>query len=84
MLIFVGNVILHVFDTCGTMDMCPEVHDRDTTDIKFLKEARYYNQFCIKMYERVDESSLARLAMLYQLYGLRICMESCCHCADNG
>ena len=56
------------------MDTSPEAHDRDAIDIvgKILETGKGIIIICIKMYERIDESSMATLAMLHQKYGLRI------------
>ena len=74
MKIAVGNVILNVFDTRGTMDVSPEAHDRDTIEIvgNIFDAEKGVIIICIKMYERIDESTLATLAMLHKKYGLRI------------
>ena len=56
------------------LDASPEAHEKATIEIvgNILDAEKGVIIICIKMYERIDESTLATLAMLHQKYRLRI------------
>ena len=89
MKIAVGKVILNVFDTRGTMDASPEAHEKATIEIvgNILDAEKGVIIICIKMYERIDESTLATLAMLHQKYEFQdletYCLMKHCQCCQS-
>ena len=70
----VGQVTVNVIDTHGMMDpmMGPGTHNEDAIELVgaiATNESKGVIVVCIKMYERVDESTLMMLATLHKKFG---------------
>ena len=66
----VGQVTINIIDTRGTKDVVKDTrdHDKEIVEIagEIVKTGKGVILICIKMYERVDDSTLATLATLHK------------------
>ena len=72
MCVRVGQVTLNIVDTHGMMDTSFDTYSEDIIKLAgaiATNDCKGLIIVCIKMYERVDESTLATLATLHKKYG---------------